>query len=71
MKKITIIIAALIITFCFAAQLNYLAALQDAKNSEGTDSAIEDAMYLHGFNVDAMSSEPIGYLDRLNAINPF
>lgn len=70
MKKLLIIIFALSITFCLAAQLNYLAALQDARQSEGTDQAIEDAMLLHGFKVDAMDSNPIDFSTKLAALLP-
>lgn len=70
MKKLLLIIAALIITYCIAAQLNYLAAMQDAQQSEGTDSAIEQAMLLHGFNVDAMDSTPIDFSTKLAALFP-
>jgi hypothetical protein len=68
MKKILFITAAMIIAFCIVAELNYRAAIQDAVNSEGTDSAIEQAMLLHGFDVDAMDCTPITFLDKVRAI---
>jgi hypothetical protein len=71
MKKLSIIIAALVLTYCVAAQLNYLAAMQDARQSIGTDSAIEEAMQLHGYNVDAMDSTPITFGQKLAALFPY
>lgn len=68
MKKLSIIVAALFLTFCISAQLNYLSAMQDARQSIGTDSAIEDAMALHGFNVDAMDNTPITFGQKLAAL---
>lgn len=44
--------------------------MQDARNSKGTDAAIENAMYVHGFNVDAMDNMPISFEQKLNALFP-
>ena len=71
MKKLSLIMVALVATYCIAAQLNYMAAIESAKCSKGSDMAIEQAMQWHGFNVDAMDTTPITFGQKLAALFPY
>ena len=59
MKKLLLSILLLIIAVILSfAQLNYECALQEARESEGSDSAIEQAMAQRGFNLTWYAPEP-------------
>lgn len=71
MKKLKIIMIVLMLIETFgvlnmAAEKNYQDALFYARQSEGTDSAIEQAMSEHGFNV-AWHETP-NQLDKIKAL---
>ena len=60
MKHYLILILSAISILLIFSELNYQRALQAAKDSEGTDSAIEISMLQYGFNIDAMDNhEPV------------
>lgn len=57
--KTLIVLYSLVTIVALAAQWNYTQAVKAAFYSEGTDLAIEQAMYEYGFEIDAINpSEP-------------
>ena len=68
MRKVFIAVAALAACYCAMAELNYRAALQDARASEGTDQAITNVLHAHGFNKDW--NDTITFTDKLKALIP-
>ena len=50
------------------AEINYQRALQLARESEGTDAAIESAMRERGYDIDALAPEP-SIWEKVRAFN--
>lgn len=52
------------------ADINYQCALRLARESEGTDAAIEAAMRERGFDMDALAPEP-NIWEKVKALNVY
>lgn len=70
MKKLALVLVltAAVAIVLLAAQLNYKMAINSAKNSEGSDMAIENAMYQYGFNIDATDCSEPTLLTKIQAL---
>lgn len=63
--SIILLLTAILLSF---AQLNYECAIEAAINSEGSDIAIENAMYQYGFNVEALDPNEPTTTDKVKAL---
>ena len=66
MKRLLIALSLYAIATVALAETNYQRAIHAAKNSEGTDAAIEESMRGFGFEKDSM--EEITFTDKIAAI---
>lgn len=68
MKKLLFITSLLVIALAIAAQLNYLAAIDLARQTDGSDGDICAAMQLHGFCEDGDVLAYISFTDKVKAL---
>ena len=68
MKKLIFLAFTAIIVIVLASEFNYARAVKKAKESEGTDLAIEMAMADYGFYIDAMDTSTPNPVTKLRAL---
>jgi hypothetical protein len=68
MKKLIFLAFTAIIVIVLASEFNYARAVKKAKESEGTDLAIEMAMAEYGFYIDAMDTSTPNPVTKLRAL---